>query len=450
VTNISKSKFQHLTLVAYDQAGKAIGDTAITQLLDRQGQPFTNELVARNIVPGDYLTSLPGNLTNESFTALTTAEAQEVEDAARTAGLLQAGDDVLEYGFTIMNKQGDTHVLKPGQKGTLTVVLKLPLIDENAPREFSLSLLLTQARRERVTRLIGEPTARVVERARKTGAGEVALVGPDRDTAPKKMLTVRVPNIRVAGGADPVYLVDTGEVPAGCRAGLSPNAVSGTGPMISFLTDDASFGDTTRLLPLFREKGVVATAAVVSGQMLNPSSAFWLNVNGVRELQKAGWEIVSHSRTHPDLTTLTDEQLVTEFRDSRRELADNGFLTDTIVYPYGQQNLRVREAACKFYTKGFLAWGEVNELPLTTNFQIGRYALGAWASEGWNTPEFYKARVDEAIAKNGWLVFMLHPGDVDLHNAQQHEYLSQTIDYIKSRGVPIVTTGEALRRLSGN
>jgi len=64
------------------------------------------------------------------------------------------------------------------------------------------------------------------------------------------------------------------------------------------------------------------------------------------ELANAGWEIGSHTRTHPHLTELDDEQLRAELSESRAECEDElGLPCDTIAYPYGDVNERVVTAA---------------------------------------------------------------------------------------------------------
>ena len=65
----------------------------------------------------------------------------------------------------------------------------------------------------------------------------------------------------------------------------------------------------------------------------------------LRELVAAGWEIGSHSRTHPDLTSVTDEQLRDELEGSREDCeAELGVPCTSIAYPYGLVDHRVVEA----------------------------------------------------------------------------------------------------------
>ena len=59
-----------------------------------------------------------------------------------------------------------------------------------------------------------------------------------------------------------------------------------------------------------------------------------------------GWEIASHTCTHPHLTRLEDRELATELTVSRAALEDRlGRPCRTIAYPYGDQDRRVRAAA---------------------------------------------------------------------------------------------------------
>ncbi|MFC4637182.1 polysaccharide deacetylase family protein [Deinococcus hohokamensis] len=450
VINETRSTLDNLTLVAYARAGQSIGGTALTALTGTQGEPAARELVARNVRPGDYLPSLPAPMSSFGFAGLRPEEAQSLERTAQRRGLLDAADDVLEYGFSVRNAVSGAQSLRPGARGTVTVVLKLPLLDARAPEQFSLSLLLATGGAERVTRLIGEPTAQAAERARASGAQELALIGPDNDLAPRKLRTVRLPNIRLSGGPAPVYLLDGQQHLTGCLQNLAPSALRPqgvTGPMVTFLSDDGTAADLDRLLPLFKQKGAVMTAAVASQNMVS-GDAYFATPEQIRALQSAGWEIANHSRTHADLTTLTDSELDAEVEGARRELEAQGLNVSNFVYPYGQQDQRVRQAVCKSHRTAYLDRGGDNVLPITTNYQIHRVALGSWTDAGQNTLEAYKSAVDAAQAKGGWLVFMLHPGNREQHDATQQAYLSQTIDYIQGKQIPIVTAAEAVRRLN--
>jgi peptidoglycan/xylan/chitin deacetylase (PgdA/CDA1 family) len=65
----------------------------------------------------------------------------------------------------------------------------------------------------------------------------------------------------------------------------------------------------------------------------------------LRELRAGGWEIGSHTVSHPHLTQIGDRELEVELRDSRRDCEDGlGAPCPAIAYPYGDVDERVVEA----------------------------------------------------------------------------------------------------------
>jgi peptidoglycan/xylan/chitin deacetylase (PgdA/CDA1 family) len=102
--------------------------------------------------------------------------------------------------------------------------------------------------------------------------------------------------------------------------------------------DDGYLGQYLDAMPILREKGW--------GGLLNlKSEGSDLSSNQVRKMIRAGWEVASHTVTHPDLTTIDDEQLERELVDSRRTLQqDLGAPIDNFCYPAGQYDERVAAA----------------------------------------------------------------------------------------------------------
>jgi peptidoglycan/xylan/chitin deacetylase (PgdA/CDA1 family) len=71
-----------------------------------------------------------------------------------------------------------------------------------------------------------------------------------------------------------------------------------------------------------------------------------LSWDQLRRLARAGWEIGSHTRTHPHLTELGDARLVDELAGSRRDCErELGRPCTSIAYPYGDVDARVVDAA---------------------------------------------------------------------------------------------------------
>jgi peptidoglycan/xylan/chitin deacetylase (PgdA/CDA1 family) len=73
-----------------------------------------------------------------------------------------------------------------------------------------------------------------------------------------------------------------------------------------------------------------------------------LSPGHVKSLLAAGWELASHSITHPDLTTVTPEQLASEVEKSKRGLEKQfGVEIEHFCYPAGQYNQAVADEVKK-------------------------------------------------------------------------------------------------------
>jgi peptidoglycan/xylan/chitin deacetylase (PgdA/CDA1 family) len=123
--------------------------------------------------------------------------------------------------------------------------------------------------------------------------------------------------------------------------------------------DDAYLSVYEKAVPILERLGVPATIFVPTAK-LNPDgpmswpgitewrdgewrseliSASW---EQLRELAAGGWEIGSHTRTHPHLTELDDAALAEELGRSRLECEERiGAECMTIAYPYGDHDDRV-------------------------------------------------------------------------------------------------------------
>ena len=79
----------------------------------------------------------------------------------------------------------------------------------------------------------------------------------------------------------------------------------------------------------------------------------------IRYLANEGHEIEAHSIHHPDLTTLSDDQLRAELTEPRAALqALTGQPVDFLAYPYGAYNTRVIAATqAAGYRAALAAWG---------------------------------------------------------------------------------------------
>jgi peptidoglycan/xylan/chitin deacetylase (PgdA/CDA1 family) len=141
--------------------------------------------------------------------------------------------------------------------------------------------------------------------------------------------------------------------------------VNGEAPARAFAVtfDDAYRSVRSEARPVLDDLGVPGTVFAPTSMVGRPGPMRWKGIeqwigtryereltcmswDELRDLRAAGWEIASHTRSHPRLTQLDDDQLGAELVGSRetcqREL---GISSVTLAYPYGIHDARVRAAA---------------------------------------------------------------------------------------------------------
>ncbi len=96
--------------------------------------------------------------------------------------------------------------------------------------------------------------------------------------------------------------------------------------------DDGVLGQYVFGLPILREKGW-------AGQLNLKAEGSDLSSKQVKKMYRAGWEIASHTISHPDLTTLDPASLEQEVAGSKAQLEKElGIDIINFCYPAGQYN----------------------------------------------------------------------------------------------------------------
>ena len=150
----------------------------------------------------------------------------------------------------------------------------------------------------------------------------------------------------------------------GYRGVTFAEVVRGEAPKRSVaVTFDDGYASTLRVAqPILERLEMPATLFVPTdymggGPMAWPGIDHWLGTEHERELDplswqevrllaEAGWEIGSHTKSHPHLTEISDEQLEVELTESREVCEEQlGQPCSTIAYPFGDHDERVIAAA---------------------------------------------------------------------------------------------------------
>jgi peptidoglycan/xylan/chitin deacetylase (PgdA/CDA1 family) len=225
------------------------------------------------------------------------------------------------------------------------------------------------------------------------------------------------------------------------------------GGRVSFTFDDGLASTYTQAAPTLAKYGLTGTVYVTTnciGMTTVPNTCRantdtpYMSWDQVATLQNSGWEIGSHTSTHPYLATsdasdgqpnvLTPTQVTQELIQSKATLAAHGINATDFASPYGDYNMTVLAEIAKYYAsqRGFADQNN-NDWPAYNDYIVNDYHV-----EGTATVAQVQAKIDEAIANGRWLVLTFHdikptastdPDDYEWSTAK----LDQLAAYVKAK-----------------
>jgi peptidoglycan/xylan/chitin deacetylase (PgdA/CDA1 family) len=146
-------------------------------------------------------------------------------------------------------------------------------------------------------------------------------------------------------------------------ARLTEAVIGEVGPRVAVITFDDGYRSVLELAkPILDRYGFSATLYVPTAWPDEPRVMRWPGIDRwlgtvheeemrsvtwseLRTLDREGWEIGSHTCTHPRLPTLEDSALIEELSHSKARIEDElGHACTSLAYPYGGVDARVVEA----------------------------------------------------------------------------------------------------------
>lgn len=199
-------------------------------------------------------------------------------------------------------------------------------------------------------------------------------------------------------------------------------------PYVIFVDDDCKSEFLTTWKPVADEKGIKINLACITSKI---GESGYLNETQLKELNRDGYDICSHSNTHPGLTAISSENWKNECEISKNIISTLGFNDRVLVYPYGFsgvsdiQRLMIKNITKEYFDFGVDAGGGLNFMP-TDNMQISRVPLSDFTTA--------RREIDKLEGTNNLLVFISHS-----YNSFDVSVTKQIIDYIKTKNIDIVT-----------
>lgn len=122
-------------------------------------------------------------------------------------------------------------------------------------------------------------------------------------------------------------------------------------PTILLQFDDGFASVYNNALPLFKQYGHVGTVAMISEWLGSSYLGLpMLSQAQLLELSANGWEIASHTRTHANMSSASDVQVIDHMTTSKAQLEALGLKINHFTYPFTQWRAFSYEESKKHYT----------------------------------------------------------------------------------------------------
>lgn len=211
---------------------------------------------------------------------------------------------------------------------------------------------------------------------------------------------------------------------------------------ISFTFDDGVESIYDYALPIFKTRGVSATAYIATDWIEETGYMTWPQVQSLQNDQN--WEIGSHTVSHAELPLLSDIDINKELTESKDILVAKGLRVSSFAAPYGAYDDRVLNTSSRNYAqhRGFWDRDDLNSFPYNnTVLMVESVDRDTISSDVF-------ALIDRAINERKWLILVFHevlPDTIsDYIYTTLPEELEKMVDYALASGIEIVLPNHTL------
>ncbi|HSX06448.1 MAG TPA: polysaccharide deacetylase family protein [Candidatus Saccharimonadia bacterium] len=198
----------------------------------------------------------------------------------------------------------------------------------------------------------------------------------------------------------------------------------------------------------------------------------WSDIHSLQDTY--GWEIGSHTQTHPltaaaDNKNLTDQQLDQEMSGSQADLAAQGFTATDLASPYGDYDNRSLAVIAKYYAS-HRAFQDLSYTATTGNttatavtgtstfpyyspyssYPYNNYLLTVMEVQGDVSVQAVESAIDQSIANHQWLILVFHNIVSGTASIAKDDYQYSTANlaaiaaYVQSKNLPVVHVHDGL------
>ena len=209
--------------------------------------------------------------------------------------------------------------------------------------------------------------------------------------------------------------------------------------MLGNLTfDDGEISTYTEARSVLDSHGFDGVTAVVSGLVGDDG---YMTQTQIEALESSGWEVVSHTVSHDDLTAMSASAARRQLANSKSQLQNMGFVIKNFAFPFGAYNMALIAEGSKYYRSmrpyetGDTPQGAFT--PYETKVRSVISTTSVAEVEGW---------LAEAKANGRWVNLVFHSiaatGD-DVYHTDPAVF-AEIIQAVADSGLPVVTFDKGL------
>jgi len=225
----------------------------------------------------------------------------------------------------------------------------------------------------------------------------------------------------------------------------SVHSIDGMGlaePLITVSFDDGWSSVHTAAKPILDELKIKTTQSIIADSFRSLLSGY-MNLGEVKQFEKEGHEIASHSVRHCNLARLSNENLEYDIKASKLLLESEFGSIRGLAYPYGSYNQHVEDVAKTEYDYIRTTMTGYNGL------LMDRHELRSITINPEMTMDEFRSMIDLAIKNHLWVNIIYHKvGEAPDVYGITPAALREQLTYLKTKSVRIVTTSHAVDIIS--
>lgn len=218
--------------------------------------------------------------------------------------------------------------------------------------------------------------------------------------------------------------------------------------LLSVTFDDGYESIYKEAYPLFQQYGIHTTQYVISGVFSNKDYMSYAQVN---DMYLSGHDIACHTVSHPDLTTLSEDQLSKELNGCKNFFAGKGITTRDFASPYGHTDDKSLAMIQSIYRSHRNTNGDitkqngVSDADVNTAANFNPYNLIGITVRHDTSLDELKSVIDYAQTHKSWVILTYH--QIDDENSTfglNDNNLKKQLQFISQSNIRIATVGDVM------